>query len=226
MSLSRAGVAGATVATTAMLVLSLAAPSARAQAGAPAAAPVAAPGSAPASGALISGYGVTGQLVDPADQLQALLESVAPTGSPFIESGPADRIGTPIGTIPRLTQALDGIGYRAQVRAMPDAKASAGARVQIAIELHAYDRLRYIFVTGNWPIRQDEIQRRIALRPGSPLPPPGPERDATLSGLAQGTWRRVTTTEPAGYQEAQENLAGPEGHLHLPARSLTTLVRD
>ncbi len=54
----------------------------------------------------------------------------------------------------------------------------------------------------------------------------GPERDATLSGLAQGTWRRVTTTEPAGYQEAQENLAGPEGHLHLPARSLTTLVRD
>ena len=180
MSLSRAGVAGATVATTAMLVLSLAAPSARAQAGAPAAAPVAVPGSAPASGALISGYGVTGQLVDPADQLQALLESVAPTGSPFIESGPADRIGTPIGTIPRLTQALDGIGYRAQVRAMPDAKASAGARVQIAIELHAYDRLRYIFVTGNWPIRQDEIQRRIALRPGSPLPPPGPERDATV----------------------------------------------
>ena len=60
---------------------------------------------------LIAGYGVTGQLVDPADQIQALLESVAPIGSPFIESGPADRIGTPIGTIPRLTQSLDSIGY-------------------------------------------------------------------------------------------------------------------
>ena len=105
--------------------------------------------------------------------------AVAPTGSPFIASGPADRIGTPIGTIPRIAQALDSIGYRAQVRAISEA-GPQGARVQIAVEVHAYDRLRYVFVTGNWPLRQDEIQRRIALRPGSPLPPPGPERDATV----------------------------------------------
>jgi outer membrane protein insertion porin family len=129
----------------------------------------------PASGAIIAGYGVTGQLIDPADRIQALLESVAPIGTPFIESGPADRIGTPIGTLPRLTQALDSIGYSAQLRTIP-----GGGRVQITVQVHPYDRLRYVFVTGNWPIRQDEIQRRIALRPGSPLPPPGPERDATV----------------------------------------------
>ena len=45
--------------------------------------------SVPASGAIIAGYGVTGQLVDPADRLQALLESVAPIGTPFVEAGPA-----------------------------------------------------------------------------------------------------------------------------------------
>ena len=101
---------------------------------------------APVSGAIISGYGVTGQLVDPSDRIRALLESIAPTGSPFIESGAADRIGTPIGTIPRLTQSLDSIGYGAKVRTVGVLGAPAPGQVQIAAEVHPYDRLRYIFV--------------------------------------------------------------------------------
>ena len=109
-------------------------PTAAATAAVPPAAPaVKGAAGAPASGTIISGYGVTGQLVDPSDRIQALLESIAPIGSAFIESGPADRIGTPIGTIPRLTQSLDSIGYASKVRPIP-----SGGRVQMAVEVHPY----------------------------------------------------------------------------------------
>lgn len=55
----------------------------------------------------------------------------------------------------------------------------------------------------------------------------GADRAAAIAGLPAGTWRTVTSTEAAGYQEAVATLAGgaaPDA-LHLPARSLTTLVR-
>ena len=42
--------------------------------------------------------------------------SVAALGDPFVESGPSDRIGRPFGTIPRLVQALDAVGYRAALQ--------------------------------------------------------------------------------------------------------------
>jgi O-glycosyl hydrolase len=55
----------------------------------------------------------------------------------------------------------------------------------------------------------------------------GPERDAVLSGLPAGTWRTVTTTESSGYQEAKADPgAGAPGRIHLPARSLTTILRQ
>jgi outer membrane protein insertion porin family len=148
----------------------------------PAAAPEpAAPPVAAAALATISGYDVRGTSVDQPDQIEALLASVAAPGTPFIESGPADLFGAPIGTVPRIKQALDAVGYSAQVTATVESGAGAGGvRLRIAVTLQPYDRLRYIFVKGNWPIRQDEIQRRIAIRPGSPLPPAGRERDATI----------------------------------------------
>jgi O-glycosyl hydrolase len=56
----------------------------------------------------------------------------------------------------------------------------------------------------------------------------GSERDALISGLPEGAWHTVTTTEAAGYQEApvkfEQGAAAQK--LHLPARSLVTLVRD
>jgi O-glycosyl hydrolase len=56
----------------------------------------------------------------------------------------------------------------------------------------------------------------------------GPDCTASMAGLPSGRWRFVTTTETAGYQES---VAGPGNGpapttLHLPARSLTTLVRE
>ena len=55
----------------------------------------------------------------------------------------------------------------------------------------------------------------------------GAVRTATLAGLPAGDWRRVTTTEEAGLVESAARVNGAEPlALDLPARSLTTLVRN
>ena len=148
----------------------------------------------PAARIPILGYELAGERVDPDDQLLALLASIAPIGEPFIETGPSDRIGKPIGTAPRLAETLDGIGYRASVTKRP-----AAGGVTLVVELKPYDRVRYVFVTGNWPIRQDEIQRRITIRPGRPLPPAGAERTAALE---QERLRVLDFLRNEGYFEA------------------------
>ena len=67
----------------------------------------------------IVGYELGGARVDPDDQLQALLQSVAALGDPFVQAGPSDEIGQPLGTVPRLAQALDAVGYRATITTRP-----------------------------------------------------------------------------------------------------------
>ncbi len=47
------------------------------------------------------------------------MQSVSALGDPFVESGPSDQIGKPFGTIPRLVQALDAIGYQAAITTRP-----------------------------------------------------------------------------------------------------------
>ncbi len=158
---------------------------------------------APAARVPIAGYELAGQPIDPVEQLVALLASIAPVGEPFIETGPSDRIGRPLGTIPRLTEVLDGIGYRSIV----SKKAAAGG-VTLIVELQPYDRVRYVFVKGNWPIRQDEIQRRITIRPGRPLPPPGAERTAALE---QERLRVLDFLRNEGYFEATVRLDARPG---------------
>jgi len=123
----------------------------------------------------IVGYDIGGSRLDPDDQLQALVQSVAAIGDPFVEAGPSDQIGQPLGTIPRLAAALDATGYRAVLTTRP---ASGG--VTVVVTLMPYERVRYVFVSGNRRIQQDEIQRRITIRPGRPLPPMGPERTIVL----------------------------------------------
>jgi O-glycosyl hydrolase len=56
----------------------------------------------------------------------------------------------------------------------------------------------------------------------------GADREASVSGLPGGSWRTVTTTESSGYQEGsmKGDEAGGPRTIHLPARSLTTLVRE
>jgi len=157
----------------------------------------------PAARIPIAGYELAGQRIDPDDQLMALLTSVAPLGEPFIETGPSDRIGKPLGTIPRLAEILDGIGYRAAV-----SKRAAGGGVTLVVELTPYDRVRYVFVAGNWPIRQDEIQRRITIRPGRSLPPAGAERTAVLE---QERLRVLDFLRNEGYFEAAVRLDARPG---------------
>jgi outer membrane protein assembly factor BamA len=95
-------------------------------------------------------------------------------------------------------QALDAIGYRATITPRP-----AGGTVTLVVTLVPYDRVRYVFVGGNWPIRQDEIQRRITIRPGRPLPPEGPERTAALE---RERGRIIDFLRAEGYFEANVRL--------------------
>jgi outer membrane protein insertion porin family len=151
----------------------------------------------------IAGYELAGQRIDPDEQLIKLLESIAPPGELFVEAGPSDRIGKPLGTIPRLTETLDSIGYRAQVT-----KRAAAGGITLVVELVPYDRVRYVFVDGNWPIRQDEIQRRITIRPGRPLPPAGAER---IAALEQERARVLDFLRSEGYFDASVRLDARPG---------------
>ena len=146
--------------------------------GAPSPAPAPAAASAVAeaeTGSTIVRFEIDGHTQEPVDKLTSLLESAFPPGTRFVESGPADRVGIPIGTLPRIRKMLDTAGYfsATEVKTVPGG-------VAVAVHVRPYDRVRYIFVSGNSTIRQDEISRRISIRPGRALPPAGPDRDAAI----------------------------------------------
>lgn len=164
-------------------------------------APVPAP--PPAAAVPIAGYELGGTRIDPDDKLQALLAAVAAVGEPFVPAGPSDLIGQPLGTVPRLVRAFDAIGYRAAITTRP----RAGA-VTLVVNLLPYERLRYVFVTGNRRIQQDEIQRRITIRQGQPLPPPGPERAAVLEREREHV---IDFLRSRGYFEANVRLEARPG---------------
>jgi len=165
----------------------------------------------------IAGYEITGTFVEPEARVEQLLNAIAPTGSPFVQSGPADRIGTPIGTVPRLRRALESIGYQVTM----DTK-SGWAGTVVLVQLRPYDRVRYFFVKGNGPIQQDEIQRRITIRTGHTLPMPGPERDAAIEEERQRVVRFLR--DERGYFQANvridlwshgANPAAVDFHVHI-----------
>ena len=126
-------------------------------------------------------------------------------GSPFIESGPADRIGTP----PDDPAADPSAGQPSGTREGAYARRPAG-KVADRGQLPAYDRFRYIFVAGN---RSDPPGRAPAadrVAPGSPLPLPGPERDAAVE---RERGRVVEFLRDQGYFEVErpDHLAVEEG---------------
>ena len=155
---------------------------------------------------VIVGYELVGKRLDPDDKLAAYMATVAPVGSPFVQSGPADLGGgVLIGTLPRLARALESLGYRATFTTRGD-----GGGLVVVAQVAAYDRVRYVFVKGNWTTRQDEIQRRVTIRPGRPLPPEGPERAAALE-IERGHVIDFLRTE--GYFDANVRIdaAAPRG---------------
>ena len=164
----------------------------------------------------IVGYEIGGSHADSEADLQALMVSVAAIGDPFVEAGPSDDIGQPLGTIPRLVLALDAIGYRAAVTTRP-----AAGGVTVVVTLLPYDRVRYVFVTGNWPIQQDEIQRRITVRPGRPLPPPGTERTVVLEREREHV---IDFLRSRGYFDATVGLSTQPGRTAAGAVDLFVAV--
>ena len=153
----------------------------------------------PASQApLIVDFRLDGSAAPDLERLIALLRASFPEGSRFVESGPADRLGTPLGTIPRLRKALEAVGYDAVAEERP----TAGG-VTVLVYLRPLDRIRYIYVSGNWPLRQDEVSRRITIRPGRTLPLPGPDRDIAIERERE---RLITFLRNEGYFDANVSI--------------------
>jgi len=192
-------------------------------------------------------FGIVGATVegaiDPTGTIEALVDGFAGKGTPFVPSGDADRVGMPIGTIPRLKHILQVIGYAAEIEPMKTARG-----VQLKIKLHAFDRVRRIFVSGNQPnilggIRQEEIIGKLSIRPGMKLPSPGPDRDAFIATEAdhvrdylrsQGYWEATVRIEqhddgnlPAGVSLLVRVNIGPAYPLGpLKITGATALLTD
>ncbi|HVT10320.1 MAG TPA: POTRA domain-containing protein [Polyangia bacterium] len=158
---------------------------------------------APLHAVPVVGYELGGTRIDPDDKLLAMVASVVAVGDPFVPAGPSDLVGRPLGTVPRVVQAFDAIGYRAAVTT----RGGPGG-ITLVLNLLPYNRLRYVFVSGNRRIQQDEIQRRITIRPGQPLPAPGPERDAVLEREREHV---IDFLRSRGYFEANVGLEARPG---------------
>ena len=200
------------------------------------------PAPAPAGpGATIRGVSVAGA-IDPPGQVEALINSVAAPGMAFVPSGDADRVGTPIGTVPRMKRLLLAVGYAAEVTPVLE---PGGIRLQVL--LRAFDRVRRIFVSGNQPFlrgpRQEDVLAKLSIRPGQKLPPAGPERDAFLAGetdnvraflRSQGYWEAGVRLElhdngkvPAEINLLVKILLGPAYPLgHLKVTGATALPTE
>ena len=151
---------------------------------------------------------------DSAGRIESLVAAIAPLHGPFVESGEADRVGTPIGTVPRLENLLKAVGYQAHVAVQTD---TGGIHLQI--RLRPFDRIRQIFVSGNQPIvrpgvRQEEILRQLSIRNGQALPPAGPGRDAFLDAEATRARDYLRTQ---GFQDAEVHIVA-HGTNKVPAR--------
>jgi outer membrane protein insertion porin family len=147
---------------------------------------------------VIVGFQMDGSPPAEIERLTALLRGTFPEGNRFVESGPADRLGTPIGTMPRLRKALEAVGYDALAETRP-----AAGGVTLLVHLRPLDRVRYIYVDGNWPLRQDEISRRITIRPGRALPLPGPDRDLAIERERE---RLIQFLRNEGYFDANVSI--------------------
>jgi outer membrane protein insertion porin family len=158
--------------------------------------------------------------IDPGDRVASLLSNAAPFGTPFVASGDADRAGLPIGTIPRLQRILNIVGYSSEVTTSLEA---GGLRLHV--KLHPFDRVRWIFVSGNQPrflggIRQEDVIGKLSIRPGQKLPVAGPERDAFIASEADHVRGFVRSQ---GFWEAQVRIELHETN-RVPAE-ISLLVR-
>jgi outer membrane protein insertion porin family len=180
-----------------MLILAF---SCRAFAG-PEDAPPAPPAPAEASVSLLA-VDVEGS-VDPPERIEALLETVARPGTPFVPSGDADRTGMPIGTIPRIKHVLSAVGYASEI-----SEVSVPGGLRLRLRLRPLDRVRRVFVSGNQPnviggVRQEDVIGKLSIRPGQKLPPAGARRDAFIATEADHVRDFLRSS---GYWEAEVRI--------------------
>jgi len=148
-----------------------------------------------ASAPRIGKWTFTGTPIDPISKLDSFVKIIAPVDGYFVEQGPADTAGTPIGTLPRLREGFNELGYDSSIATTPN-----GSTVDLTIELRPHDRVRFIYVDGNWPLRQDQIIRRLSIRPGDAVTVTGIERQRFLENEES---RVLTYLHSEGYLDAK-----------------------
>jgi outer membrane protein insertion porin family len=153
----------------------------------------------------------TGTPIDPIAKLDAFVKIIAPVGGYFVDEGPADTAGIPIGTIPRLREGFTEIGYDTTIISTTN-----GGAVNLSIELRPHDRIRFVYVDGNWPLRQDQIVRRLSIRPGDAITATGKEREQFLEN-EEG--RVLTYLHSQGYLDAKVDV-----ELHATGKPPAPLV--
>ncbi len=112
---------------------------------------------------------ITGKTLESAERLLRFLGLT--DGALFDEAMP-----------PRVRDQLKQIGYL--VRRSDFVETPSGVAVQIEVE--PLRLVRHVDVHGNWPLFEEEIRRRLTLRPGSSLPP-----EAETLALLEAEAKRV-----------------------------------
>jgi outer membrane protein assembly factor BamA len=112
---------------------------------------------------------ITGKTLEPVDRLAR-----------FLGVAPGDQYGSLSSLTERVDDGLDRLAYVARTRSFEETPAG----LVVTLDLQPAEVVRHIFVNGNWPVFEEEIRRRLRLRPGARLPPE-PERTTLLAAESE-----------------------------------------
>src|SRR6185295_19286529 len=103
----------------------------------------------------LAGYKIVGQLQDREDRLRKFLDVKMVIGQPWTAEKPAE--------IAVLLKTLHYHLHDLNTKDTPEG-------IRVTLSIHPFTLVRHVDVTGNWPIFEQYILRRMSLRPGVSLP--------------------------------------------------------
>ena len=138
--------------------------------------------------------------------------STQPSLSDMAASQPAFPVGTrrglkSLGTVCRIRLVLSRLFYWSRVRVI---RAQSGVELQIRVMPKRL--IRKVYVTGNWPLFEEEILRLVRFRPSQPLP----DRCAFQAEVAASTRRIKDFLASQGYFHGGVAFIVEESQKHGP----------
>jgi outer membrane protein insertion porin family len=131
-----------------------------------------------------------GDVIDPAPATQPAPTSQPAPASQRARPAPSTQPIRYKGTACRLRQLLSRLQYRARVSSAP-----GPGGVEVTIQLRPKRLVRKVYVSGNWPIFEEEILRLVRFRPSQPVP----MRCALAEEIAAGSRRIKEFLARQGY---------------------------